>query len=48
MQKDNLKKVIVKKILLKDCGTIDPEDVQAYINVGGYMWYKKGSFGCKS
>lgn len=29
------------KILLKDCGTIDPEDIQAYINVGGYSGIKK-------
>jgi NADH:ubiquinone oxidoreductase subunit F (NADH-binding)/NAD-dependent dihydropyrimidine dehydrogenase PreA subunit/(2Fe-2S) ferredoxin len=29
------------KILLKDCGTIDPEDIQAYINVGGYEGIKK-------
>ncbi|NJD56677.1 MAG: NADH-quinone oxidoreductase subunit NuoF [Nitrospirae bacterium] len=29
------------KILLKDCGTIDPEDIQAYINVGGYAGMKK-------
>lgn len=29
------------KILLKDCGTIDPEDIQAYINVGGYLGIKK-------
>lgn len=30
-----------KKILLKDCGTIDPEDIQAYIDVGGYSGIKK-------
>ncbi len=29
------------KILLKDCGTIDPEDIQAYINAGGYEGIKK-------
>ncbi len=29
------------KVLLKDCGTIDPEDIQAYINVGGYAGIKK-------
>jgi NADH:ubiquinone oxidoreductase subunit F (NADH-binding)/(2Fe-2S) ferredoxin len=29
------------KILLKDCGSIDPEDIQAYINVGGYTGIKK-------
>lgn len=29
------------KILLKDCGAIDPEDIQAYINVGGYSGIKK-------
>jgi NADH-quinone oxidoreductase subunit F len=29
------------KILLKDCGTIDPEDIHAYINVGGYDAIKK-------
>jgi NADH:ubiquinone oxidoreductase subunit F (NADH-binding)/(2Fe-2S) ferredoxin/Pyruvate/2-oxoacid:ferredoxin oxidoreductase delta subunit len=29
------------KVLLKDCGTIDPEDIQAYINVGGYSGIKK-------
>jgi NADH:ubiquinone oxidoreductase subunit F (NADH-binding)/NAD-dependent dihydropyrimidine dehydrogenase PreA subunit/(2Fe-2S) ferredoxin len=29
------------KILLKDCGTIDPEDIQAYVNVGGYEAIKK-------
>lgn len=29
------------KILLKDCGTIDPEDIQAYIDVGGYSGIKK-------
>ncbi len=29
------------KILLKDCGTIDPEDIQAYINVGGYGGIRK-------
>ncbi len=29
------------KILLKDCGAIDPEDIQAYINVGGYDAIKK-------
>ncbi len=29
------------KILLKDCGAIDPEDIQAYINVGGYDGIKK-------
>jgi len=29
------------KILLKDCGTIDPEDIEAYINVGGYDGIKK-------
>lgn len=29
------------KILLKDCGTIDPEDIHAYINVGGYSGIKK-------
>lgn len=29
------------KILLKDCGTIDPEDIQAYIKVGGYGGIKK-------
>ncbi len=29
------------KILLKDCGTIDPEDIQAYINVGGYGGIKR-------
>lgn len=30
-----------KKILLKDCGTIDPEDIQAYIDVGGYSGIRK-------
>ncbi|MCX5718135.1 MAG: NADH-quinone oxidoreductase subunit NuoF [Nitrospirae bacterium] len=30
-----------KKILLADCGTIDPEDIQAYINVGGYSGIRK-------
>ncbi len=25
-----------QKVLLKDCGTIDPEDIHAYIRVGGY------------
>lgn len=30
-----------KKILLSDCGTIDPEDIQAYIEVGGYSSIKK-------
>ncbi len=30
-----------KKILLADCGTIDPEDIEAYINVGGYSGIKK-------
>jgi NADH-quinone oxidoreductase subunit F len=29
------------KILLKDCGTIDPEDIEAYLNVGGYDGIKK-------
>ncbi len=29
------------KILLKDCGTIDPEDIDAYINAGGYTGIKK-------
>ncbi|MDA8083125.1 MAG: NADH-quinone oxidoreductase subunit NuoF [Nitrospiraceae bacterium] len=29
------------KILLKDCGTIDPEDIQAYINAGGYEGIRK-------
>jgi NADH-quinone oxidoreductase subunit F len=29
------------KILLKDCGTIDPEDIQAYVNAGGYEAIKK-------
>lgn len=29
------------KILLKDCGTIDPEDIHAYIKVGGYDGIKK-------
>jgi NADH:ubiquinone oxidoreductase subunit F (NADH-binding)/(2Fe-2S) ferredoxin/Pyruvate/2-oxoacid:ferredoxin oxidoreductase delta subunit len=29
------------KILLKDCGTIDPEDIKAYVNVGGYEGIKK-------
>jgi NADH:ubiquinone oxidoreductase subunit F (NADH-binding)/NAD-dependent dihydropyrimidine dehydrogenase PreA subunit/(2Fe-2S) ferredoxin len=29
------------KILLKDCGTIDPEDIEAYVNVGGYEAIKK-------
>jgi NADH:ubiquinone oxidoreductase subunit F (NADH-binding)/NAD-dependent dihydropyrimidine dehydrogenase PreA subunit/(2Fe-2S) ferredoxin len=29
------------KILLKDCGTIDPEDIQAYVNVGGYEAIKR-------
>jgi NADH:ubiquinone oxidoreductase subunit F (NADH-binding)/NAD-dependent dihydropyrimidine dehydrogenase PreA subunit/(2Fe-2S) ferredoxin len=29
------------KILLKDCGAIDPEDIEAYINVGGYDGIKK-------
>ncbi len=29
------------KILLKDCGTIDPEDINAYIKVGGYSGIKK-------
>lgn len=33
-----------KKILLKDCGTIDPEDIQSYINVGGYSGIKKVLF----
>lgn len=30
-----------KKILLKQCGQIDPEDIDAYINVGGYDGLKK-------
>lgn len=29
------------KILLKDCGSIDPEDIQAYIDVGGYSGIRK-------
>ncbi|HTR44958.1 MAG TPA: NADH-quinone oxidoreductase subunit NuoF [Thermodesulfovibrionales bacterium] len=29
------------KILLKDCGSIDPEDIEAYIEVGGYEGIKK-------
>lgn len=29
------------KILLKDCGTIDPEDIQSYLNAGGYSAIKK-------
>ncbi len=29
------------KILLKDCGTIDPEDIHSYINKGGYDAIKK-------
>jgi NADH-quinone oxidoreductase subunit F len=29
------------KILLKDCGTIDPEDINAYLKVGGYGGIKK-------
>lgn len=29
------------KILLKDCGTIDPEDIHSYINSGGYDAIKK-------
>ncbi len=29
------------KILLKDCGTIDPEDIHAYIKVGGYSGIQK-------
>ncbi|MCL5024194.1 MAG: NADH-quinone oxidoreductase subunit NuoF [Nitrospirae bacterium] len=29
------------KILLKDCGTIDPEDIHAYVKVGGYDAIKK-------
>jgi NADH-quinone oxidoreductase subunit F len=29
------------KILLKQCGQIDPEDIYAYINVGGYEGMKK-------
>ncbi len=29
------------KILLKDCGTIDPEDIEAYKHVGGYEAIKK-------
>lgn len=30
-----------KKILLADCGAIDPEDIEAYINAGGYSGIKK-------
>lgn len=30
-----------KKILLADCGAIDPEDIEAYINAGGYSAIKK-------
>jgi NADH-quinone oxidoreductase subunit F len=30
-----------KKVLLADCGTIDPEDISAYIKVGGYSGIKK-------
>ncbi len=29
------------KVLLKDCGTIDPEDIQAYSKVGGYTGIRK-------
>jgi NADH-quinone oxidoreductase subunit F len=29
------------KILLKDCGTIDPEDIHAYIKAGGYSGIRK-------
>ncbi len=29
------------KILLKDCGTIDPEDINSYLNSGGYAAIKK-------
>ncbi|MBI4850181.1 MAG: NADH-quinone oxidoreductase subunit NuoF [Nitrospirae bacterium] len=29
------------KILLKQCGHIDPEDIDAYINIGGYEGAKK-------
>jgi NADH:ubiquinone oxidoreductase subunit F (NADH-binding)/(2Fe-2S) ferredoxin len=29
------------KILLKECGHIDPEDLNAYINIGGYEGAKK-------
>jgi NADH-quinone oxidoreductase subunit F len=29
------------KILLKQCGQIDPEDIDAYINIGGYEGAKK-------
>ena len=29
------------KILLKDCGAIDPENIHAYISVGGYEGIKK-------
>ncbi len=30
-----------KKIVLADCGKIDPEDIQAYINIGGYQALQK-------
>ena len=30
-----------KKIVLADCGKIDPEDIQAYIDVGGYKGIAK-------
>jgi NADH-quinone oxidoreductase subunit F len=30
-----------KKVLLADCGIIDPEDISAYTNVGGYSGIKK-------
>lgn len=29
------------KILLKDCGTVDPEDIHSYLNAGGYFAIKK-------
>ena len=29
------------KILLKQCGQIDPEDIEAYLNIGGYEGGKK-------
>ncbi len=29
------------KILLKDCGTVDPEDIQSYISAGGYFAIKR-------
>lgn len=34
-----------KKVLLVDCGTIDPEDIRAYMNVGGYGSIEKALWG---